>query len=129
MHSKIFKKYIGSEFLSKYFPAQSSVCNTTHFHLNEPSQQNQNFFFFFFLGSIPKNWDFCLTSQENAVLGRLRPYRLWDCRIFGNMIHLPALCVLSNLLSSSMLLLLPNNIEHSCLISHPHSLHLHQAFS
>lgn len=100
MSSKIFKKRIGSEFLSKYFPAQSSVCNTTHFPLNEPSQQNQNIYFF--LGSIPKSWDFCCMAQENAALGRLRPYRLRDCRVFGNMIHLPALWVLSNLLTSSI---------------------------
>lgn len=99
MCSKIFKKRIGSEFLSKYFPAQSSVCNTTQFPLNEPSQQNQNIYFF--LGSIPKSWDFCCMAQENA-LGRLRPYRLRDCRVFGNMIHLPALWVLSNLLTSSI---------------------------
>lgn len=41
-------------------------------------------------------------AQENAALGRLRPYRLRDCRVFGNMIHLPALWVLSNLLTSSI---------------------------
>lgn len=58
--------------------------------------------YFFFLRNIPKSWDFCRMAQENAALGRLRPYRLRDCRVFGNMIHLPALWVLSNLLTSSI---------------------------
>lgn len=58
--------------------------------------------YFFFLRNIPKSWDFCRMAQENAALGRLRPYRLRDCRVFGNMLHLPALWVLSNLLTSSI---------------------------